>query len=83
MKMIDCGEVDDKIICVMNDDPQTKHIESIDDLPEQTKNEIVEFFSTYKDLEGKETSVDGYRSKAEAVSIIKKSIDAFGKKVEA
>ena len=60
MKMIDCGEQDDKIICVMIDDPEFANVSSLSEIsPEKQKN-IELFFSTYKIPEGKETSVDGW-----------------------
>ena len=33
MKMVDCGEGDDKIIAVHADDPEYKHIKHINELP--------------------------------------------------
>ena len=81
--MIDNGEADDKIICVMPDDPQFKDVHSLSDVNEQTKKEIEEFFSTYKDLEGKKTSVDGWQGKEAAIEIIKKSVEMFSEKATA
>ena len=38
--------------------------------PEQLQREITHFFSIYKQLEGKEVSVDGWRSREEALEVI-------------
>ncbi len=76
MKMIDCGEQDDKIICLIVDDPKTKHIEDISKLHNKILEDIKEFFSTYKIPEGKETSVVGIEGREEALLIIQKAMEA-------
>jgi len=77
MKMIDSGEQDDKIICVMIDDPEFANVSSLSGIsPEKQKN-IELFFSTYKIPEGKETSVDGWEDQTVAFEIIKKSVAKF------
>jgi len=42
-----------------------KH-ETLNDLPLLLRQEIEQFFSIYKDLEGKEVTTDGWRSVEEA-----------------
>jgi len=42
--ILDRGEHDEKIIAVAHDDPRFDHLNSIDDLPSHTKDEISEFF---------------------------------------
>ncbi len=64
MKMDDDGEQDDKVIAVPIEDPRYDHIEDLDDIPQQTLDEIDEFFSTYKNLEeGKEVETLAGRTK--------------------
>lgn len=77
MKMIDNGEVDDKIICVISDDPQFKNVKNIFDISPQTLNEIAEFFGTYKNLEGKKTQVDGFDERKAAFGVIERSVRAY------
>jgi Inorganic pyrophosphatase len=48
MRMIDCGEQDDKIIAVCADDPAYKHYNDISELPPHRWKEIRSFFMTYK-----------------------------------
>lgn len=48
MRMIDCGEEDDKIIAVCADDPAYKHYNDISELPAHRWKEIRSFFLTYK-----------------------------------
>lgn len=50
MKFIDGGEVDDKVIAVINDDKRSSHIKSIEDLGEQFIKETTYYWEHYKDL---------------------------------
>ena len=61
---------DDKIVCVPTHDPGWSHAETLDDIPGQLQREITHFFSVYKQLEGKEVQVDGWRSREEALEVI-------------
>jgi inorganic pyrophosphatase len=69
-KMRDEKGVDDKIVCVPTHDPGWNHAEVLDDIPEALQAEITHFFSVYKQLEGKEVEVDGWRSREEALEVI-------------
>jgi inorganic pyrophosphatase len=69
-KMHDEKGEDDKIVCVPDHDPGWSHAEVLEDIPEQLQNEITHFFSVYKQLEGKQVQVDGWRSKEEALEVI-------------
>jgi len=66
-KMTDDKGSDDKIICVPLHDPYWNHLEQIEDLPVPLREEIEQFFSIYKDLEGREVRVEGWMDHAEAV----------------
>jgi inorganic pyrophosphatase len=61
---------DDKIVCVPNHDPGWNHAETMEDIPEMLQREITHFFSIYKQLEGKEVQVEGWRSREEALEVI-------------
>ena len=52
--MIDGGDVDEKIISVVENDPFMANYQSIDDLPNHMIEEMMHFFRVYKQLEGKE-----------------------------
>jgi inorganic pyrophosphatase len=69
-KMHDDKGEDDKIVCVPTHDPGWNMAESLNDIPAQLQNEITHFFSVYKQLEGKEVTVDGWRSLQEALAVI-------------
>ena len=70
MKMIDGGEIDDKILCVPTADPHYDHIKSMDDVDPHLIKEIANFFETYKILQKKETKVEGWFDVEEAYKVI-------------
>jgi inorganic pyrophosphatase len=71
LPMEDDGGIDEKVLCVPAGDNRWDHIQDIDDVPTQTKNEIEHFFTHYKDLEpGKWVKVGKWAGKAEAEKII-------------
>lgn len=71
MKMDDDGEQDDKVIAVPIEDPRFDHIEDVDDITQQQKDEIDEFFATYKNLEaGKEVETQGWEDREAALNAI-------------
>ena len=69
-KMRDEAGEDDKVVCVPNQDPGWNHAETLEDIPKQLQNEITHFFSVYKQLEGKEVEVDGWKTLEEAREVI-------------
>jgi inorganic pyrophosphatase len=69
-KMRDEKGEDDKIVCVPTHDPGWNTLDSLDDIPDQLRAEIKHFFSIYKQLEGKEVEVDGWRSREEALEVM-------------
>ena len=77
MRMIDGGKMDDKIIAVPFSDPTYLGIDSIDSLPKHIFQEIVHFFSVYKQLENKQTDVKSLFGPEEAREIIQEAIDCY------
>jgi len=69
-KMHDEKGRDDKIICVPLHDPYWNTHERLEDLPLPLRQEIEQFFSIYKDLEGKLVRVEGWGAVEEAVGEI-------------
>ena len=80
MRMIDGGALDDKIIAVPFSDPSYNIYESIDDLPGHIFDEIMHFFTVYKQLENKQTAVKELFGPKEALEIISSCIDAYYEK---
>jgi inorganic pyrophosphatase len=80
MRMDDDGEKDDKVIAVPTEDPRYDHVRDVDDLPEQQRDEIAEFFETYKNLEpGKETETLGWGDRQAAMDAIDHALDLYRK----
>ena len=77
MRMIDGGAVDDKIIAIPFSDPSYNKIKSIDELPPHIFDEIMHFFTVYKQLENKQTAVKELFDYKEAIEIIKAAIEAY------
>ena len=77
MRMIDSGKLDDKIIAVPFSDPTYRGIRSIDELPPHIFDEIMHFFSVYKQLENKQTAVKELLDAADAKRIIAECIDNY------
>jgi inorganic pyrophosphatase len=69
-KMHDEKGEDDKIVCVPLNDPGWNHADVLEDIPEALQREIEHFFSIYKQLEGKDVEVAGWRSREEALEVI-------------
>jgi inorganic pyrophosphatase len=69
--MEDDGGVDEKVLCVPAKDPRWDHIQDLNDVPSQTKNEIEHFFSHYKDLEpSKWVKIEGWADKEATQKVI-------------
>lgn len=78
MKFIDSGEVDDKVIAVLNDDKRMDHINSLSQLGDHVTKEIQHYFEHYKDLKKPGLcSVEGFFDSAEAVKIIQECIHRY------
>jgi inorganic pyrophosphatase len=74
-RMEDDKGVDDKVLCVPLQDPAWNHLEELDDLPDQLRQEIAHFFSVYKDLEQKKVKVDGWYGREDALTEIQAARD--------
>ncbi len=70
LKMSDDKGQDDKVICVATKDPRFEEVETLEDMSEHMRREIVHFFEVYKALEEKSVEVLGWASRDEALRII-------------
>jgi inorganic pyrophosphatase len=81
LKMIDGGDVDDKIVAVPISklDPTYDNIKTIDDLPEIERARIEQFFAVYKKLPDgrKVVETKGYDGVNAAVDMLKTGLDKF------
>jgi len=80
MRMLDGGEMDDKIIAVAENDMSVNHINSIDELPRHFFRELKNFFEDYKKLENKTVIVEDFQNKEIALQIVKQSIVDYNDK---
>jgi inorganic pyrophosphatase len=78
LPMEDDGGIDEKVLCVPYKDPRWAHIQDINDVPEQTRNELEHFFAHYKDLEpGKWVKVGSWQGKDVAEKLIKEAQERY------
>ena len=75
--MIDGGEVDEKIIAVVEHDPVMNVYNNISDLPKHMLEEMQHFFRVYKQLEGKSTYIEKVEDVEAAKNIIEESINNY------
>ena len=74
-RMADEKGIDDKIICVPLHDPYWNVYEDYDDLPLPLRQEIEQFFSIYKEIEGKDVEIGGWARVTEAAREIAQSLE--------
>lgn len=74
MRMLDGGKLDDKVIAVAFSDPFFNGYHSIDELPPHIFDEMMHFFSVYKQLESKTTAIKELHGPEEAKRIIAECI---------
>jgi inorganic pyrophosphatase len=80
MGMDDDGEQDDKVIAVPSEDPRYDHVQDLEDVSEQRRSEIEEFFATYKNLEpGKEVETLGWEGREAALEAVEHALDLYEK----
>ena len=77
--MIDTDETDEKIIAIPYKDPQMNIYKKINDIPPHIFDEIIHFFSVYKQLEHRETSLQEVLDRDGAVESITSAIAAYRK----
>ncbi|MEM7549320.1 MAG: inorganic diphosphatase [Bacteroidota bacterium] len=77
MRMLDGGELDDKIIAVAENDMSVNHINDAAELPEHFFKELQNFFEDYKKLENKTVQVEDFQDAKTAKEIVKKSIEDY------
>jgi inorganic pyrophosphatase len=68
---------DEKLLGVAETDPRFAHVQSLEDVPPHILKEIAHFFEVYKDLEGKETKVEGWKGREDAERILKDAIARY------
>jgi len=78
LEMDDTGSLDEKIIAICAHDPLYSAYKDISELPQHVSDEIMHFFTVYKELEhGKRTVVHEIRGRAAAREAIARGIAAY------
>jgi len=80
MDMIDSGDSDAKVIAVPLDDPRWNDTQDLTDINKHTIKEIEHFYSTYKKLQHKEVTVQGFHGKDKAVEAFLRGIELYKQK---
>lgn len=79
MRMLDGGELDDKIIAVAENDMSVNHINDISELPVHFLKELKNFFEDYKKLENKTVEVEDFQDAEIAREIVNQSLRDYKK----
>ena len=82
MIMTDNGLKDEKIIAVAKNDPFYNGYQDINEVPQHIMDEIKHFFTVYKSLEGKPTSVDIFMGHEDAQKVIQQALDRYHHEIE-
>jgi inorganic pyrophosphatase len=77
LKMIDDGDPDDKVLAVPVGEPAYNGVHNYTQIFPHTLRMISHFFETYKTLEGKHTTTNGWEDSAAARRSIVESVDRF------
>ena len=80
MKMVDSGQGDDKLISVPADDPRWEGVRDLGDVNAHTLKEMEHFYSTYKKLQDKVVTVNGFENRAAAEAAFATGIELYKKK---
>jgi inorganic pyrophosphatase len=70
LEMRDERGEEEKVLCVPRHDPNWSTVSRLEDLPQQLRDEIANFFSIYKQLESKDVEVVGWHPREAAYEAI-------------
>ena len=71
---------DEKVLAVPVEDPLYDEYRELENVPKHFLREVEHFFTIYKDLEGKQTNVIGWKSRAVAERIITDCVTRYNEK---
>ena len=74
LDMVDSGAHDGKLLCVPIADPRMKGITSIRQIAPNQLEDVAEFFRTYKNMEGRPTTISGWLDAGEVPSLLEQCI---------
>ncbi len=82
MRMLDEGQMDDKVIAVAENDMSVNHFNDIAELPNHFVKELKNFFEDYKKLENKTVAVEEFQDADTAKDIVMSSIEDYKKLIK-
>ncbi|MCH5584305.1 inorganic diphosphatase [Shimazuella sp. AN120528] len=68
---------DEKLLAVPTEDPRFANVKSLDDVAPHILDEISHFFQVYKDLEKKETHIEGWKDAAFASNLYQACLSRY------
>lgn len=77
LRLVDSADQDQKIVAVPKSSPRYEQIHTIDQVWPHLRREIEHFFTIYKELEGKETHIEGWLGPIDARKLILESRQAY------
>jgi inorganic pyrophosphatase len=77
LDLMDGTEMDHKILAVPNRSPRYEQIHTVDQVWPHLRREIEHFFTIYKELEGKQTRIEGWRGPIDARKLVIDSRQAY------
>tara|TARA_B100000700_G_C14805660_1_gene742743 strand:- start:58 stop:546 length:489 start_codon:yes stop_codon:yes gene_type:complete len=80
LDMHDSGAYDGKLLCIPHADPRKNGIKSIRQIANNQLEDVAEFFRTYKSLEGRVISIEGWRDYDAVDELLKDCIAEFNTK---
>ena len=76
-RLVDKGQLDDKILAVPHTDPLFKEYHSLEDVPPHFLEEMAHFFSVYKDLESATVVGKGWDGLEQAYAEIERAVQRY------
>jgi inorganic pyrophosphatase len=76
-RLIDKGQLDDKILAVPHTDPLFKEYHTLENVPPHFLEEMGHFFSVYKDLESAEVVGRGWEGLERAYAEIERAVERY------
>lgn len=77
LDMTDDKGPDEKLLVVAERDPRWHTLRELSDVPAHLLDEIAHFFQTYKELENKPVTIDGWRDRDAALRILADALERY------
>ncbi len=78
MRVVDRGEVDDKLLAVCANDMSINYVSDLADLPPHFIEELRHFFEEYKRLEQKEVKIEAFSGADVAKGLVTEAVEKYG-----